>query len=205
MGISLKEKREQKRINEILDAAQEVFLEKGYYGATLNDIAERALVSKSTVYQYFDGKEYILSSILSRGYEILTNYASNRIKDISDTRLRLFTLIHAEFEFFEKRKEFFEMLLVEKLDFENGTKNGFHPSYQEHLNFLEDEIRSSIVHGFFRDIDTEDAAYMIFAILRAFALRWLFQGFRGRLTDRSINAYDLIMKGLAETTGQKNG
>ena len=171
MSVSMREKREQMRIDGILDAAQEVFLEKGYYGASVNDIAERAVVSKSTIYQYFDSKESILNAMLARGYRVLTRHVRDCTDGIGDVRLRLFTLIHAELEFFERRRDFFQMLLVEKLDVETGASNDIVPAYHEHLLFLEQEITWFSVNGLFRNVAPEDAAYMIFATMRAFATR----------------------------------
>src|SRR5690349_8525416 len=50
-------RRPSERPTEILDAALEVFAERGLAGARVEDIAVRAGVSKGTVYLYFDGKE----------------------------------------------------------------------------------------------------------------------------------------------------
>ncbi len=194
--LAIREKREQKRTNEILDAAQEIFLEKGYYKATVNEIAERALVSKFTVYQYFEGKEEILNAILARGYSILTREVREKMEGYKGHRKRLFALIRAELEFFESRRDFFEMLLVEKLDFESEVKNSILPSYREHLRFIEGELRAGMKKGVVRLVDTEDAAYLIFGALRAFALRWLYQGAKGSLSKKDSRVFDLIMKGI---------
>ncbi|MFA6448886.1 MAG: TetR/AcrR family transcriptional regulator [bacterium] len=196
-NLSKKVMREQKRFDEILNAAQEIFLKKGFYGATMNEIAERALVSKFTVYQYFAGKDAILDGILARGFSILTRAVEKKIGDIKDPKRRFMALIRTELEFFESRKDFFQVLLIEKLNFESEVKNGIVPSYREHIRFIEKEFRKSIRQGFIRRVDPEDAAYMVFATLRAFALRWLFLGGKGRLSDKSEAVYDLVMSGLA--------
>lgn len=193
---SIKEKREMKRINEILDAAQEVFTEKGFHGATVNDIADRALISKFTLYKHFDSKDAILNAILSRGYEILTASVTKRIKDIEDPRQRLMGIIRAEFEFFENRKSFFQMLLMEKLDFESEVKNNILSSYRKHILFIEKEIHKGIREGSFRSVNAEDAAFMLFATLRAFALRWLFKGTKRSLSSQADSVYDLIIRCL---------
>ena len=96
-----------------------------------------------------------------------------------------------------KVEDFFEMLFVEKLDFENEVKNNILPSFQEHMNFIEKEFRNNVRQGFIRLVDPEDAAYMVFATLRAYSLRWLFQGMKGKLTDKRDVIYDLVMKGLS--------
>lgn len=55
------EKREQ-----ILNAALEVFAEKGFHKATVSEVAEKAHIGKGTLYLYFPGKEALLVSILDR-------------------------------------------------------------------------------------------------------------------------------------------
>ena len=51
------------RRQRILDAALEVFSEKGFHQATVAEVAEKAHVGKGTVYLYFEGKEALLVSI----------------------------------------------------------------------------------------------------------------------------------------------
>src|SRR5450830_722427 len=48
----------------IMDAASEVFAEKGYYATTVADLAAMGGVAKGTIYWYFDNKRSILISIL---------------------------------------------------------------------------------------------------------------------------------------------
>jgi TetR/AcrR family transcriptional regulator of autoinduction and epiphytic fitness len=48
----------------ILDAAVSEFQERGFTGASMDRIAERAEVSKRTVYNHFDGKETLFRSIV---------------------------------------------------------------------------------------------------------------------------------------------
>lgn len=54
----------------ILDAANAVFLERGYSGASIDAIVERAGCSKETVYAHFTNKAGLLKSIVERGTEV---------------------------------------------------------------------------------------------------------------------------------------
>jgi AcrR family transcriptional regulator len=56
-------KKEQKR-GDILRAAQEVFSRSGYLGASMDQIAEQAGVTKQTVYRYFKSKEFLFQACL---------------------------------------------------------------------------------------------------------------------------------------------
>lgn len=57
--MSPKESRE-KRIEDITNAAMEIFLEKGYENATMDNIAKKAGMSKGGLYHYFKSKDIIL-------------------------------------------------------------------------------------------------------------------------------------------------
>lgn len=57
-------RRKQARPGEILDAALEVFAEKGFAAARMNDIAARAGVTKGTIYLYFPSKEEVFKTLV---------------------------------------------------------------------------------------------------------------------------------------------
>jgi AcrR family transcriptional regulator len=57
------------RRSQILDAAVEVFLEKGYGGATMDLVVARAGASKATVYSFFGGKDGLFSAIVEERCE----------------------------------------------------------------------------------------------------------------------------------------
>lgn len=56
----------QLRREELLDAAQELFLEKGIGGTSIDDIVSAASVAKGTFYLYFASKEAILTALQER-------------------------------------------------------------------------------------------------------------------------------------------
>ena len=60
-------------VEQIVQAATQVFADRGYAGSTTNHIAERAGVSIGSLYQYFPNKEAILVSLAKRHIEIAGN------------------------------------------------------------------------------------------------------------------------------------
>ena len=62
------EKNINKEINskqKILDSAEEVFSEKGFDGARVDEIAKRARVNKALLYYYFESKEKLLQELVN--------------------------------------------------------------------------------------------------------------------------------------------
>jgi TetR/AcrR family transcriptional regulator, mexJK operon transcriptional repressor len=67
----------------ILEAAAEIFLDDGYLGASMDDIAEKAVVAKQTVYAHFSNKRALFVAMASA----LTNDGSDRVhKDVPQFR-----------------------------------------------------------------------------------------------------------------------
>jgi AcrR family transcriptional regulator len=55
--------------NAILDAAEAVFAERGFHGARIQDIAERARTAVGTVYNHFEDKDDVLGALLDQRSE----------------------------------------------------------------------------------------------------------------------------------------
>lgn len=62
------ERRKDARPGELVDAALDLFIEKGFAATRLEDVAKRAGVSKGTLYLYFDSKQDLLKAAIREGY-----------------------------------------------------------------------------------------------------------------------------------------
>jgi AcrR family transcriptional regulator len=58
----------------ILDAAQQLFLEKGFRSTSIDEIAEMAPASKPTIYAHFPGKEALFTAVVGRTINELTDF-----------------------------------------------------------------------------------------------------------------------------------
>lgn len=75
MEVPVLSRRDRERLarrEAILDAALAVFAEKGYAGATLDEVATHAELGKGTLYNYFPGgKEEILFALIDDAYDAM--------------------------------------------------------------------------------------------------------------------------------------
>ena len=78
----------------ILESAREVFLENGFDGAKMSEIAGRAGVAEGTVYLYFKNKNALLEAVVEQFYEGLTDAAEKGVGKIPGTLERLEFLAH---------------------------------------------------------------------------------------------------------------
>ncbi len=61
------ERRKDARPGELVAAALELFIERGFSATRLDDVAKRAGVSKGTLYLYFDSKEALFKTVIQEG------------------------------------------------------------------------------------------------------------------------------------------
>jgi len=62
-----RKRRKDARPGELADAALELFVERGFAATRLEDVAQRAGVSKGTLYLYFDSKEALFKAVIQDG------------------------------------------------------------------------------------------------------------------------------------------
>ncbi len=70
-GDDRAQRQRQQRRREILDAAKEVFAERGYHSASISDIIGAAKIARGTFYLYFTSKHHVFDSILEEALQEL--------------------------------------------------------------------------------------------------------------------------------------
>lgn len=73
-------KEHDERKNEILDAAEKLFIMKGYSKCTINDILKEVSIAKGTFYYYFKSKEEVMDAIVIRYADLI----KERIEKVMD-------------------------------------------------------------------------------------------------------------------------
>jgi AcrR family transcriptional regulator len=164
----------EERPQQILEAATEVFAEKGLVAARLEDIARRAGVSKGTIYLYFPNKEELFREMV-RQLVIANIERAERalVEDATTATDQLHRYIRSHWAF--QRSQLFQALLK----FLHGELQQ-HPDLAEFyarevvmraLRLLAGIIRRGVATGEFRPVDADVAARM-FAALSASHAVW---------------------------------
>ncbi|HEY8372467.1 MAG TPA: TetR/AcrR family transcriptional regulator [Pseudonocardiaceae bacterium] len=107
---------------QLLAAAQEVFVANGYHAAAMDEIAERAGVSKPVLYQHFPGKLELYLALLETQVEELVRRVHEAIRSTHDNKLRVRAAVGAYFDFVDNGPAF-------RLVFESDLHN--EPAVQE--------------------------------------------------------------------------
>jgi AcrR family transcriptional regulator len=84
---------------QLLGAAREVFVAQGYHAAAMDEIAERAGVSKPVLYQHFPGKLELYLALVDEHAEKLVTSVRDALESTTDNRVRVERSIRAYFDF----------------------------------------------------------------------------------------------------------
>ncbi len=87
------------RRKQLLAAAQEVFVANGYHAAAMDDIAERAGVSKPVLYQHFPGKLDLYLALLDTQAAALAEAVQTALVGTTDNEQRIHGVLSAYFDF----------------------------------------------------------------------------------------------------------
>jgi AcrR family transcriptional regulator len=185
-----------RRSAEIINAAAQVFAEKGFHGASTQDIANVLGVRQASLYYYFPSKEVALEMVCARGVEGFVEAAIRAMEANATATGKLIALIKSHLRPLEDRTDYVKVFLNERrhLPPESRHRIGRHSRAIERI--FEDVLRAGIRSGEFRrDLDPHLAMLAILGMLNA-APAW-----RGRhptlAIDKIAGAFSaLILDGL---------
>ncbi|GGJ35659.1 TetR/AcrR family transcriptional regulator [Streptomyces brasiliensis] len=101
------------RLQEIIDAAATVFLEKGYDGTSTKDISDAVGMLKGSLYYYVRSKEDFLFEIIKRVYDAALVSIQPAVELEGDALTRLRAFVHAHVGFAVKNLTAFTIQLRE--------------------------------------------------------------------------------------------
>ena len=103
------------RRKQLLAAAQEVFVAQGYHSAAMDDIAERAGVSKPVLYQHFPGKLELYLALLDTHCEAIVAKVREAMDETADNKERVSGAVRAYFDFVDHESGAFRLVLESDL------------------------------------------------------------------------------------------
>jgi TetR/AcrR family transcriptional regulator len=167
-----REREKEERRQSILCAAREAFFENGFYRATVDEVAERAEVSKGTVYLYFESKETILAHLLLEGLDELIEELEQAyaIAEPLPADKRLRRLGRAYLRFFDEEPEYFRFVMwMDRGRFRDSVTPEVYQQVLsaslEGLGWVEKAIQQGIDEGIFCCCDVRPAASILWAAL----------------------------------------
>ncbi len=146
------------RPDEVLDAALELFLEKGFAATRVEDIARRAGISKGSVYQYFPSKQALLEGLVKRALSPMTAEALRMVTSFEGDPRTIITMIMAMLALrFKDRKILAipKLIMREAVSFPEIAQMYRTQILDSAIPILVNLIKRGVREGYFRRVDPE--------------------------------------------------
>jgi TetR/AcrR family fatty acid metabolism transcriptional regulator len=143
-------KKEGDKESDILNAAIEVFAERGFHDTKIHTIADRAGIATGTVYLYFGNKENILLRIFETFWEEVYNSLENINRSDSLKSFEKYNfLIDSLFDYFSRNPSLALLYINEQNYLMNKKPEQFTSFYQKTISLIETYLTEGISQGAF--------------------------------------------------------
>ena len=185
------------RRQEILDAAQACFRERGFHRTTVDDVARRAGLSKGAIYWHFKGKREVFFALFDRYMETFALYgeAAEGASSAADALRRMGGVLQAgEAETMEFVELHLEYIAHASRDEEIAAR--YRQMYETLRAVLQEQVERGIREGDFRAVDPAPVTAAVMATLDGLILQKVFiPGVDlGRLWEEGI---EIIIRGIS--------
>ena len=141
---------------QLLESALEVFVAHGYHAAAMDDIAERAGVSKPVLYQHFPGKLDLYLALLDASCDDIIDDCRRALDSTQDNKQRVTAAMHAFYDYIAGHDGAFRLV------FESDLTN--EPAVRAAADRVTTECAAMIAHVIHDDTGLPDEASRLLAV-----------------------------------------
>jgi AcrR family transcriptional regulator len=198
----------------MLGDAQEIFVAQGYHAAAMDDIAERAGVSKPVLYQHFPSKLDLYLALLDQHADDLVGRVREALRSTTDNKARVDSCVAAYFDFVTAESN--DKAGAFRLVFESDLRN--EPMVAARVDKMHSDCADAVAETIAKDTGSGPAEAHLLSVgmigLAEVAARWWLQApglierdhairLLGNLTWRGISGFprteDLVPEAVSPT------
>jgi len=141
---------------QLLESALEVFVAQGYHAAAMDDIAERAGVSKPVLYQHFPSKLDLYLALLAHSCDAIIDKCRTALSSTDDNKERVARTVEAFYDYVDSESGAFRLV------FESDLTN--EPAVREQVDRVTSECSEMIAVVIGEDTGLPQPASQLLAV-----------------------------------------
>jgi len=164
MGILERKERSKVDIKKkILEAAKELFIQRGFTETSVRNIAEKIEYSPTTIYLYYKDKNAIFHAIHDEGFGLLKD-SLKILYNVHNPIERLKAIIRVYVNFALENKELYELMFILE-----APLNSIEPSEenweegQKSFDILKSTVDECLEAGFFKGYTSENLSFILWS------------------------------------------
>ena len=186
----------------ILEAAADVFADKGYVGAAVDDIVRASDTSKGSFYFHFPNKRGIFSALLDHLTTRLFARVEAAVSGEGDPIRRLDAALGAALTAFAQRKRLARLLLIEAAGLGHAMDEHLMQVHERFIALIRRNLDAAVAEGRIAPIDTQVAATAWMGALNEVVIRWLHTGQPAQLQEALPTLRALLLRSVGSTQGE---
>lgn len=187
--------------DKILDSALALFSERGYDGASVNDICERAGLSKGGFYHHFPSKQALFVSLMKNWQDQLTQTLRLEPSEVKNAPQALLAMSAQAGMAFDAAHEGFPILVDfwRQAVLENGIWEEAKEPYEHFLRIFEELIRQGQAEGSLKpDLDPIKGATLLVALAIGYLLQAALYPDIQNWAVSTTQGITMLLKGMEE-------
>lgn len=157
----------------IMQAALELFAERGFHNVSMAEIAQRSEFALGTLYKFFRSKEELYVAILLDKVEKLHKSLTEIISQDKDVVGIIEDYITTKVNLFVENAKIVKLYFAETRGIGAGLEKRLREKHNRFIRDFAGVLKRGIDAGRIRDTDPLYLAYAIDGLLYAFLFRWL--------------------------------
>ena len=178
--------------NQILKAAKELFTKYGFKKVSMDEIANKAGVTKKTVYSYFNSKEDLLKEEIQHIKKIIEKYE----KQSNDFFVNIQSVICSVIRY-KNESKFFKMLIKESEMFNNEKlKNSLKIIDNEIKDYVKSKVETAVNNKEIVVNDVNIVTFLIYKMYIALIIDWNEDNAKLDENDIADNVLQILKYGI---------
>ena len=201
--LSRKEREYRRHRYEILEAALELFSEKGFHNVSMNEIAQKAEFAVGTIYKFFENKEDLYKALVLEQADKFHNVLSRVIEEPVNEIEKIRNYVKAKGEAFSDNVSVIRLYFAETRGASFNVRAGLDSEIRERYGHFLETLASVFASGmekkrFKKIADPYHLAVAIDSLTNAFLFLWLEAPDRHPYPEDPDVILNILFKGLVE-------
>lgn len=201
--LSRKEREYRMHRQEILQAALELFSEKGFHNVSMNEIAKKAEFAVGTMYKFFENKEDLYKALVLEQADKFHNALSRAIEEPVNEIEKIRNYVKSKGEAFSANVSVIRLYFAETRGASFNVRAGLDSEIRDRYSHLLETLASVFASGmekkrFKKIADPYHLAVAIESLTNAFLLLWLEAPDRHPYPEDPDVILNILFKGLVD-------
>ena len=202
--VAITTKAKDTKRHRIVEAAVQIFSQKGYHRTKVQDITNALGISTGTFYIYFGNKRDLFVEVVDHVFRTILGEAARAIVAEEDIRKRMVIRGRVFYENYSKYNEILNQLRAEMAGEDKWPQEKVKKAYHDLTKPVIKDIQRGIDAGLYRKLDPDLLAYTLTGIIEVMSLRMTIDD---KYSFEDIMAFiiDFMTNGVGPGNGQKKG